>query len=83
MDSQAQQQKVDQLTAQVSADQNTLSADQTALTQASAELADITLINQLEALTPDQVTTINSALSTDPDNHLGISLTVPNGAPAA
>lgn len=86
MDATTQQQKVDQLTQQVQADQTQLSTDQASLAEAQAELNQVNLINQLEALTPDEVTAINAALASDPANISGITLTVPNAtqtAPAA
>lgn len=85
MDASTQQAKVDQLTAQVQTDQAALQTDQTALNEAQAELAHVTFINQLEALSPDDIATINAALASDPDNHSGINLStaVPNETPAA
>jgi len=89
MDASAQQAKVDQLTSQVQSDQaavetaqTTLANDQAALTQAQAELANISFINQLEALTSDQVAAINAALESDTANTSGIRLTLPTPAPA-
>lgn len=80
MDSSTLQAQVDALTAQVSTDQTALANDEAALATASAELAQITLINQLEALTADEVTAISAALSTDPQNINGISLSIPTAA---
>lgn len=84
MDASALQTTVNNLTTQVAADQQTLENDQTALATATAELGQVTLINQLEALTSDEVTAINAALSTDPQNTSGISISIPSvAAPVA
>lgn len=80
MDSSTLQAQVDALSAQVSTDQTALANDEAALATASAELAQITLINQLEALTADEVTAISAALSTDPQNINGISISIPSNA---
>jgi hypothetical protein len=83
MDSTALQNKVDTLTAQVQQEATALQTDQEALTEAQAELANVSFINQLEALTAEQATAINNALASDPENHTGISLLLPNATPAA
>lgn len=83
MDATTLQDQVNTLTTQVATDQQTLENDQTALVKANAELAQVTLINQIEALTPDEIATINSALSTDPANTTGVTLTLPVAAAPA
>jgi acyl CoA:acetate/3-ketoacid CoA transferase beta subunit len=66
---QAQQQQ------QVVTDTATLKADQALLDATTAELAQATLVNDLEALTEADVATVNAALLADGTaNSLGISL---------
>lgn len=77
MDATALQDKVDGLTTQVATDEATLSTDRSALEEAKLELSQVVLINQLEALTSDEVTTINEALAGDAQNTSGITLTLP------
>jgi len=73
MDTTALQQKIDTLTAQVATDESTLASDQAALATAKDELAQATLINALEALTPEQISAINAALAAD-NSTVSISL---------
>lgn len=77
MDATAQQAKVDALSGQVSLDEDALANDQKALEQAKAELAQASLINSLEALSPDEVSAINAALASDADNKTGVSIALP------
>ncbi len=65
MDLTQQQAKVDALKTKLSTDEAAVSADTTELTAAEAELAQGALINQLEALTTDEITTINAGLLAD------------------
>lgn len=79
MENTAAQVKVDRLQAQVDQDQQTLSNDQAALEEAKKELAFASLVNQLEALSADQIDTLNAALKED-SNALGISISIPSAA---
>lgn len=81
MDSTQLQQTVDNLKAAIVNDQAQLDKDNADLATAEAELAQVSLINALEALTPDEVGTVNTALASDPSNTSGISLTLPNIGP--
>jgi hypothetical protein len=77
MDITAQQSKVDDLKAQVATGTESLAANTAALNEAQAELDNAVFINQLEALTPDQLTAVNEALASDADNKSGITLSLP------
>lgn len=83
MDTTTLQNTVNTLTTQVETDKTTLANDESALATASSELDQVKLINQIEALTTDEVTTINEALKTDPQNTTGITLTLPVAAAPA
>lgn len=72
------------LTAQQATDQSNVDAATVALKSAqdaldltTAELSQANLINALEALDEAGATTVNEALSSDPDNKTGISLSFP------
>ena len=65
MDTSTLQATITQLTAQVATDQTTLTNDGAALATAQAELAQATLINSIESLTPDEVSAVNSGLKSD------------------
>lgn len=82
MDPSALQAQIDALQNSVSTDETQLAADQEALVKAQADLAVISLVNSIEALTEDQVTTINGLLA-EPSNSLNISLTVGTPSTAA
>lgn len=73
MDLTAAQAKVDALKAQETTDETAVANDKAALALAEAELAQATLINQLEALTPDEITAVNAGLAADSSK---LSLTV-------
>lgn len=77
MDSTQLQQTVDNLKAAIVNDQAQLDKDNADLATAEAELAQVSLINSLESLTPEQVGTVNTALASDPANTSGITLTLP------
>ena len=83
MDLTAQQAKVDDLKSQLATAQSSVSSIQSDLTLAEAELAQGTLINQLESLDEASVTTINDALANDAQNTSKISLTLPAPSAAA
>lgn len=74
MDVTTAQSTVDAAQADVDADNKKLNSDMATLQDAKDALANITLINQLEALTADQVSEINEALANDPANSTGITL---------
>lgn len=78
MDTTALQEKIANLQQAVANDQTQLSSDQSALDEAQAELAQVSLINSLEALTVDEVATVNAALAGDSANTSGITLTLPS-----
>lgn len=59
----------------IASDKTTLANDQGILDNLNAELSVANLVNQLEALTADQITEINSLLS-EPANILGLTLTI-------
>lgn len=77
MDATQLQATVDPLKAAIVNDQAQLDKDNADLATAEAELAQVSLINALEALSSTDVTTINAALSSDPANTSGISLSLP------
>lgn len=86
MDISAQQAKIDQLTAAVAQDQVSITTAQSQLDQDQKDLAtaqeDIKfglLVNQIEALSADEVTALASALAADGvANTLGVTVTVAN-----
>lgn len=63
-------------------DQTQLSKDQADLATAQAELAFVSLVNILEALTADQVATVNEGLQ-EASNTTGITLTLPTASQPA
>jgi hypothetical protein len=75
MDTTALQSQVDSLTSSIATDETTLQNDQAELAKLQAELKVASLVNQLEALTADEITALNSLL-TEPENTLGVSLAV-------
>jgi hypothetical protein len=83
MDATNAQAAVDTAQSAVDAATTALEAANVSLAQAKSDLANITQINDLEALTPEQVTAINEALATDADNKSGITLALPAADPAA
>lgn len=78
MDATKEQAAVDAAQAVVDADNAKLSADMDILQTAKNDLANVININWLESLTVDEVTQINQALASDPDNKTGITLALPS-----
>lgn len=81
MDASALETTITNLQAAIVNDQTQLDKDQADLATAQAELAVVSLVNTLEALTPDQVTAINESLASDTANTSGITLTLPAATP--
>ena len=77
MDATVLEQTITNLEAAIVTDQAQLDKDNASLSEAQAELAQVSLVNSLEALTPDQVTAVNEALASDSANTSGITLTLP------
>lgn len=77
MDSTKEQQAVTDAQASVDSLTTQLNAASATLQDAKDALANINLINGLEGLNSDQVSEINSALSTDSDNKTGVSISLP------
>lgn len=77
MDTTALQAKIDSLNQTIDTDNQTLQTDEAALKTAQEDWNFATTINTLEALTADQVSEINTALASDPDNKSGISISLP------
>lgn len=77
MDATKEQQAVTDAQANVDSLTTQLNADSATLQDAKDALANINLINGLEGLNSDQVSEINSALSTDSDNKTGVSISLP------
>ena len=82
MDATQLQQTITNLEAAIVTDQTQLDKDNADLATAQAELAQVSLVNALEALTADQVTAVNEALASDSANTTGITLTLPAAAAA-
>lgn len=72
-----EQAAIDAAQADVDADNEKLAADTLVLNQAKDALANVNLINTLEAMTPDQVATLKSELANDTDNTNGITVSLP------
>lgn len=77
MNDTTEQAAVDAAQAVVDADNAKLNTDMATLQDAKDALSNITLINGLEALTPEDVASVNEALASDPDNKTGITLALP------
>lgn len=77
MDATKEQQDVTDAQALVDSLTKQLADAQTALQTAQGALDNVSNINWLESLTPDEVTARNADLGNDPDNKTGITLALP------
>lgn len=84
MDASSLETQITDLQTAIAADQADLETKQASLASLQSELAQVTFVNQLEALTETDITAINAALLADAANNpLGLSLALPTPPVAA
>lgn len=75
MDITALQSQVDALSTSVATDKTTLENDQAELAKLQGELKVALFVNQIEALSADEITAVNALLA-EQENVLGVSLVI-------